>query len=143
MKNPNDDNALGLDEIRAALRQCRETLARIERGVRGLAHRKYLPPMIHSTELVQRIIATVSADALLDPETLLGKARPQHIAEARFILYRLVRDVGGYNPTEVGRVLRKDHGTILHGLKALENRLETEPALRERVARLHASLTNS
>ena len=49
---------------------------------------------------------------------LLGRSRAGRLPEARFALYRLLREADARATLhDIGRLLRRDHGAILHGLR--------------------------
>lgn len=47
----------------------------------------------------------------------------------------LLVDVCGWSSAAVGKVMRRDHGTVLHACRVVENRIETEPDVRERMVK--------
>ncbi len=58
---------------------------------------------------------------------LLGKARNPEMVKNRFILYGILNRIGlSYN--QIGRVLRKDHTTIIHGVKVAKDKYVLEIA---------------
>ncbi len=65
------------------------------------------------------IVASVGRDFGLSLEDMIGAGRNRHMAKARFIAYRLLRNLGLSTP-HIGRILDKDHTTVMHGLQRFE-----------------------
>ena len=68
---------------------------------------------------------------------LLGRSRAGRLPEARFALYRLLREADARATLhDIGRALRRDHGAILHGLRRSR---ELASAYRDYAERLAAA----
>ena len=79
----------------------------------------------------ERIIA-LAADYLgIEWERISGRKRDQHIVEARHLLCYLL-DRAGYTRAAIGRILGRDHSTIIHAI----GRVERSEALADEGRRL-------
>lgn len=85
-------------------------------------------------ELFDAAVDCVSYSTGIDRQSILGKSRKRPIADARMMLYKIARNeigspLGGQIPTYnwIGEQFDppKDHGTILHGVRQLRDRIET------------------
>ena len=85
-------------------------------------------------ELFMAAVECVSSSTGIDCDSILGVSRKRPIADARMMLYKIARDeigskAGGHNPTYEWIANQftppKDHGTVLHGVKQLCDRIET------------------
>lgn len=68
--------------------------------------------------------------------TLLSRRRPAHIALARQVAMHLLRQEG-LTATRVGRLLRRDHATVLHGDAHIRQLTTRRPDLRYDLDALH------
>lgn len=59
--------------------------------------------------------------------------RKQPWTFARQVAMWLLVDVCGWSSGVVGAVMKRDHGTVLHAVRAVEDRLKTEAGVRERM----------
>ena len=50
-----------------------------------------------------------------------AKRRTRELVYARGVYYRLCKDLTSHSLSEIGSCLRKDHATVLHGLKVFEH----------------------
>lgn len=49
--------------------------------------------------------------------TILRQDRSQPVCRERQILMAIMRDLSGISLDEVGRIFRRDHGTVLHAIR--------------------------
>lgn len=82
------------------------------------------------------IIHAVSAAMNVPAELIRARTRRRDIVEARFICAYLMKQHTKMTLTEIGWSLNRDHTTIIHALKAVGDRMDTEPAFRETVRSL-------
>lgn len=68
-------------------------------------------------------VASVTGIRLDD---LLSDRRSAEIARGRYIIMRMLRDMGGSLP-EIGRVMQMHHTSVLTGLSRFEEALDEEP----------------
>jgi len=90
-------------------------------------------------ELFRTALECVSSSTGIDCDSILGVSRKRPIADARMMLYKIARDeigsrTSGYIPTFEWIANQfappKDHGTVLHGVKQLCDRIETSKLAR-------------
>lgn len=62
------------------------------------------------------ILAAVSVETGVSVDHIMSRRRTDRISRARFQVYRRLRDLG-WNLSEIGRQMGRDHSTITHGLK--------------------------
>ena len=85
-------------------------------------------------ELFRAAVECVSSSTGIDCDSILGVSRKRPVADARMMLYKIARDeigslASGNIPTFEWIANQftppKDHGTVLHGVKQLCDRIET------------------
>jgi chromosomal replication initiation ATPase DnaA len=64
-------------------------------------------------------------------QKLSSRSRTRRIVDLRFIFYFIGNKMLGYKLTEIARYLKKDHTTIIHGLRQYNNLYETNPFFKE------------
>ena len=85
----------------------------------------------------QKIINTVADYYSLIPSQITGKIRTGQIALARHIAIYLIRQELDVPLTKIGTMFGgKDHTTIMHAIKHVENELKTNPEMKEAVTQL-------
>lgn len=74
----------------------------------------------------ERVIAAVAARYGISHEAIMGRSRPDRIAFPRQVaMYLLMQR--GMRCTHVGEVMGgRNHGTVLHAVQAVENRMQTD-----------------
>ena len=81
-------------------------------------------------------MTAVSAAFAVDPEDIIGRGRQGWVINPRFCTYFLLRQ-RGWSLVAVGEACgNRDHGAVLHGIKTLKDRIETEKALGKALVRL-------
>ncbi len=76
----------------------------------------------------QKIIDAVCEFFAISPEELMSKSRAQRIAIPRHYAIYLMRAKTELSTTEIGRIFKRDHSTILHSEKTINNLREVEPS---------------
>lgn len=76
----------------------------------------------------------------LNPDALFSKNRMRDINDARQVLMYLTHKLTGLSSTVIGRKLNRQHGTVLHGIAAVKERLPIIPELAKAVESIEASL---
>lgn len=71
------------------------------------------------------LIGQVSADTGVPVSDILSADRTQPIAHARQLCMWLGRDAG-ISISQIGRALGRDRKTVLHGIRAVENRMKEQ-----------------
>lgn len=92
--------------------------------------------------LTVRIIAeTVAAHYGIGYRDLVSHRRPEPVVEARLVTYWLARQFTDYSLPQIGAALGdRDHSTIHHGARTVEQRLGRSSSLAEAVATLETAL---
>ena len=57
---------------------------------------------------------------------LKSKSRKHEIVLARFVCYKLLRQYTKLSLLQIGNTFNRDHTTIMHGLRALQDMLDTK-----------------
>ncbi len=87
-----------------------------------------------SVELIQRLVAE---HFLLRTEDMTSKRRPQSVAFPRQVAMYLSRHLTRNSLAEIGAKFGgRDHGTVIHACRLVEQRIHSDTALRETVGQL-------
>ena len=78
----------------------------------------------------------------LSPEDILGKGKTKNIAAARQIATYLMRKLTTLTLEEIGTVLNRDHSTILHSIRKIEESINTDAALNDTIRDITANIMN-
>ncbi|MCH7786429.1 MAG: chromosomal replication initiator protein DnaA [Chloroflexi bacterium] len=90
------------------------------------------------------VLDAVSSYYRLDKETLKGRKRDKKTALARQVAMYLLREDANLGSTAIGRILGgKDHTTVLHGCKTIENQQNVDSQLRREIISIRETLANS
>lgn len=87
------------------------------------------------SDSIERAFRAVSAAFSIPAVELAGRRRDWPVAEARFALYTLLADDPSRLAADVARMLSRDHGTILHGLKRARALADTDKAYAAKLAK--------
>ncbi len=75
---------------------------------------------------VDRIIAATATAFEVSPEELRGASRSRSVARARHVAMALTREITGASYPEIGRAFRRDHSTVLDGVRRVELLVERD-----------------
>ena len=90
---------------------------------------------INKRQVTFEIIAeTVAAHYNLDTDDLYGKSRKREISDARQLLMFLAKRDAQLSSTNIGLRLARNHATVLHACKQIEQRLTIEKELQADLA---------
>ena len=78
----------------------------------------------------------------LSPEDILSKGKTKNIAAARQIATYLMRKLTTLTLEEIGTVLNRDHSTILHSIRKIEESAHTDAALNDTIRDITANIMN-
>ena len=125
-----------------------DSLERTSRRVRAIATRQ-LAPLVRAarpvlTALKQMRIATqlatisdqISHDFHLDLDILQSRSREQRIDFARLLAMFLCRKITGASFESIGAHFRRDHSTVIHAFRVIEQRTQRDAAFRLFVGKL-------
>ena len=86
------------------------------------------------------IAETVSRFYNLDLELIYGKSRKREISDARQLVMYLAKKSTQMSSTHIGQKLSRDHATVLHACKQIEQRLSIEKKFRHEVEMIENEL---
>lgn len=86
------------------------------------------------------VIQTVCEHFGLEEKELLGRGRARNIAFPRQVGMYLMRKDADVSLEEIGRALNRDHTTVLHGCRKIEQEMETNSTLRGDVMTIREQL---
>lgn len=91
------------------------------------------------TAVVSRIFAEVVCRHFQITTThITSRSREEFIAIPRQIIFYLIHKLHGAGWSAIARVFQRDHGTIMHGYKAVADRISVDKSFAEGVAELEA-----
>ena len=76
------------------------------------------------------IVEAVCSHYGLDSDLLFGKSRKREISDARQVVMYLAKKMTQLSSTNIGLRLSRNHATVLHACKTIEERLSVEKELR-------------
>lgn len=76
----------------------------------------------------------------LNSDVLFTKSRMKDVADARMSIMYLANKILGLSTSSIGHKLGRKHSTVIHGIKAISDRLLTEPTLADTVTAIETSL---
>lgn len=97
----------------------------------------------HRVALMEVALEAVSESTGVSTSAILGERRPADVSEARFFLYKILKhEVGGkvgadilvntLSYEDIGVFVGgRDHGSIIHGVKTLNDRLSYDKGMRK------------
>ena len=89
------------------------------------------------------IISYICSYCSVDEETLRGQSRGREVVAARQIAIYLIRRMSGMSLDDIGREFGdRDHSTILHSLKKVEQQMRTDPAFAEKVKEITTNINS-
>jgi chromosomal replication initiator protein len=91
-------------------------------------------------EIFNCIAAYVCAEFGETQQALLARCKEPGIAFPRMLAMTLCRRLTGATLKTIGAHFARDHGTVLHATRAIQNRCDTDPAFAQQVARMEAEL---
>ena len=86
------------------------------------------------------IAETVSRFYNIDEQLLYGKSRKREISDARQLVMYLTKKKTQMSSTNIGQKLSRDHATVLHACKQIEQRLSIEKKFRHEVEMIENEL---
>ncbi len=88
------------------------------------------------------IVEKTAAFYNLSPEDILGKGKTKSIAAARQMATYLMRKLTTLTLEEIGGALNRDHSTILHSIRKIEESVNTDADLSDTVRDITANIMN-
>lgn len=96
--------------------------------------RDRLDEMTAPMRSVRRIRDIVQADYKLTDNDMTSRRRDTD--EARQLVMWIARQTTDKSLPQIGRILDRDHTTIMHGMRQIQRRVDTDPAFAARVSRI-------
>jgi chromosomal replication initiation ATPase DnaA len=84
---------------------------------------------------VRRIVEQATRIFALGPNEICGPRRPTYVTMARHAVYLIACEAGWSSPC-VGRIVNRDHSTVLHGRDVALRDIERNPEYAARVQEL-------
>lgn len=114
----------------------RTELARVRLEVAEIAA---MHPREHPT--IRRILDAVAAAWCVSPADLLSARHSARLVVPRHAVMALARQLTPHSLPTIGRILRRDHTTVHHGIAQHARRCAEDPALAARCAAIATLLT--
>lgn len=76
----------------------------------------------------------------VDVAQFAEKNRTEHLSDARHVAMYLLREHCGLSFPAIGKLFKRDHGSILHGCRRVAALRKIEPWLNEEIVRLETEL---
>lgn len=74
------------------------------------------------------------------PKTLGGVKRTRDIVFARQVIMFLIRRYSTLSLMNIGKRYNKDHTTVIHSLRTINNLMDTDPVVRSKVRHLESEI---
>ena len=92
---------------------------------------------------IDEIIRTISHEFSIRETTLAGKGRTRDVARARQLAMYLARELTEASLVSIGlHFAGRDHSTVIHACKRIEDRIASDPAFQSQVEFLRKELSN-
>ena len=91
-------------------------------------HRRNISP--------KQLVDKVAKYYNLNSKDLYGTSRVKDIKSARQVAMFLMKDQLGLSTVKIGNEFKKDHTTVMHGIKVIETSLKTDFTLRQQISDL-------
>jgi chromosomal replication initiator protein len=85
---------------------------------RVIFHRK---ESIKRKSILEKILSDVSNKSGIPEELMKSKTRDREVTEARQIYFKRARDITKLSSTAIGRLVGRDHSTVLYGIKLVND----------------------
>ena len=89
-----------------------------------------------SKEIIRTVSEIVCRRYKLDFQRLVSPGREQSITLPRQIVFYLVRSIGMVPFSRIGESFGRDHGTVMHGCRSVEDRISTQESFAQQIESL-------
>ena len=86
------------------------------------------------------IVETVCSQFSIDTNALFSKSRKREIADSRQLIMSLAKKYTKLSYTIIGAKLNRNHATVLHACKMVEERLSVDKDFRQAVAKVEDAI---
>ena len=108
------------------------SLAIAQSAIRDIVNENEPLPVI-----IDKIILEVSREFDVPPEEIKGNKRVESIAFARQVSMYIMREITDMSLPDIGQEFNgKDHSTVHHSIKKIEQKLATNPVFKDRVQQI-------
>jgi chromosomal replication initiation ATPase DnaA len=90
----------------------------------------------------QRIIETVALHFEVPVANIMSRSRVERITWPRFVAMYLIRRYTRLSTPSIGALFDRNHGTVLHALRVVQNRIETDVIFRAELTSVDALCLN-
>jgi DnaA-like protein len=80
-------------------------------------------------KLIRNNEQNLDPSADLRPCTIFGPSRQKDVSHVRHIMYYLMSKMTDRSLPEIGRFLKRDHTSVLHGKRRIENQIKNNPMM--------------
>ena len=87
--------------------------------------------MIDQGKLIAQIVIAVCDLRSCTPNSITSQRRYKQAMYNRMLVYLIAHDVCQLSYSAIGRVLNRDHTTVINGVKRANGELQTNPAFRQ------------
>lgn len=91
------------------------------------------PVMLPQTERFAGVVEACAAEWGVTRQQLLGEGRTGAVLQARQAAMTLAHRLLGYSLPRIGRLVGRDHTTVLHGIRRMTSQCQGDPALAARL----------
>ncbi len=78
----------------------------------------------------------------ITPEDISGKGKTRNVANARQMAIYLIRKLTSQTLEDIGKLIGRDHSTVLYSIRKMEESLASDPKLADTVRDVTANITN-
>lgn len=89
----------------------------------------------------EMIVETTADFFNLNPDAIFSKSRLRDVNDARQVIMYLANKLTGLSSSVIGRKLNRQHGTVLHGIAAIKDRLPIMDSISKAVSAIEAELS--
>ena len=90
---------------------------------------------------IQKILSAISRRSYIQVEVLTGRKRNKIIMPWRQLAYLLSYELTDCTLTQIGKVLERDHTSLMHGIKQINKLRERDPYVEQIYQELHDELS--
>jgi chromosomal replication initiator protein len=93
---------------------------------------------------INHVLKSVSREMKVSERQISGKGRTMEVALARQVSMYLSRELTGSSLINIGRHIgRRDHSTVIHACKTVENKMAEDKEFRSRVENLKSEISGA
>jgi hypothetical protein len=104
-----------------------------------LRHFAYTQPKEKYIQMIQKFKKIIEFETGVNVEIV---SRKRNFVEARAIYYKLLRDISGMTLHAIGDTVNKDHATILHSLKSVDDWMRYDTKLADKYKNILYAIDN-